>query len=206
MNLAQGTPLGQRCRSLGTVCLVLGILEIVFCGQKVLLQLLSGPIRAATRGLMPSATHGPSPAMLAAAEALAHRTVPWEIARTVPFLVASVVLLFIARRLRAGDLDALGAARQWSLAALGVVALSVLIQIVAIVPATLEYQSKVVDLLPPASGTKGPFDVGPMMSSMTTIIVVMGLAMGALFMSSWPVVLYVWAGRVQRDARQPPAQ
>jgi hypothetical protein len=30
----------------------------------------------------------------------------------------------------------------------------------------------------------------------------LGLAMGTVSMSVWPVILYVWAGRIQRDARQ----
>jgi hypothetical protein len=199
---SEGTPLGRRCAQLGTVCLVLGILELVYCGQKVIFQLLNARIVAAERTLLPSGPHGPSPAIYAEGEALARRVAPWEIARMVPFVVAAVVLLFIARRLRAGDLAALGAARQWALAALGVVVVSVIVQIVAIVPATVAYQQRLVELLPPPSSAAHPppFDVGQMMSSMTMVGVAMGLAMGAVVMSVWPVILYVWAGRLQRDA------
>jgi hypothetical protein len=197
----EGTPIERRCASAGTLCLVLGILEIAYCGQRVIFQLLSNRVIAAERAFMPSSP-GMSPAIYGEAEALAHRVVPWEIARTVPFLVASVVLLFIARRLRAGDLSALGTARQWAIAALGVVGVSLIVQIVAIVPPTMDYQARVVELLPTASRKGAPFDVGQMMSSMTVVSLALGLAMGTVSMSVWPVILYVWAGRIRRDAGQ----
>jgi hypothetical protein len=181
------------------VSLTLAILEIVYCGVRVILQLLHSQIAAAQRGIMPK-TPGMSPAFYAEAEALARRIEPWEIARTVPFVVASVVLLFIARRLRAGDAGALSAARQWALAAFGVVCVSLLVQVVAIVPPTLAYMTRVVELMPAPARTKAPFDVGAMMSSMTTFGVVMGLAMGTVFMSAWPIALYVWAGSLRRSA------
>ncbi len=195
----EGSPLAARCRTLGTLSLVLAILEIVYCGQKVVFQLMNSRIIAAERAYMPK-TPGMSPAIYTEANELARRVVPWEIARMVPFIVASVVLLFIARRLRAGDLAALGVARQWAFAALGVVGLSLLVQIVAIVPATLDYQARMVELLP-ATPRGAPFDMGQMMSSMTMVGTVMGLAMGTVILSVWPIVLYVWACRLQRDAR-----
>lgn len=172
-----------------------GILEIVYCALKGVLQLLNTRILAAERRLMPS------PAIFSAAETMSRRIVPWEIARTVPFAVASVVLLFIARRLRAGDLGALAVARQWAIAALGVVGVSLIVQFVAVVPATLDYQTKLADSLPSASRTGAPFDVGAMMSSLTMMGMVTSVGMGALILSAWPIVLYVWAGRLQRDAR-----
>lgn len=117
-----------------------------------------------------------------------------------PFAVASVVLLFIARRLRAGDLGALGVARQWAIAALGVVALSVLVQIIAVIGPTMDYEARVVELMPKTPAAKAPFDVTQFMSSMTMMGLVMGVAMGAVAMSVWPAILYVWAGRIRRDA------
>lgn len=203
MHAPEGSALAARCRTLGTLSLVLAILEIVYCGQKVVFQLMNSRIIAAERTFLPK-TRGMSPAIYTQANELARRVVPWEIARMVPFVVASVVLLFIARRLRAGDLAALGVARQWVFAALGVVGLSLLVQIVAIVPPTMDYQARMVELLPPTP--KGaPFDMGPMVSSMTMVGTVMGLAMGTVILSVWPIVLYVWAGRLQREPRVVPA-
>lgn len=198
----EGTALATRCASLGNVCLVLGLLEIVYCGQKAIVQLLSGRIVAAERVLLPKAPHAAPAAMYGAAQDFARLVAPWEIARLVPFVLASVVLLFIARRLRAGDVSALGTARQWAVAALGVVALSALIQIVAIIPPTLEYQRRVVELLPPPPHGRAapPFDIGRIVASATTFGAVMGLAMGTVVLSVWPVGLFVWAGRLRRDA------
>jgi hypothetical protein len=201
----QGTPLDRRCASLGTLCLVLGILELVYCGQRVIFQLLNSRIVQAERALMPTGPRPPPAAIYSQAEVLAHRVMPWEIARTVPFVVASVALLFIARRLREGDLAALGAARQWALAALGVVAVSLLVQIVAIVPPTMDYQARIVEMLPMPPRGKTAFDVGQFMSSMTIVGVGFGLALGAVGMSVWPVILYIWAGRLRAEAATQPA-
>jgi hypothetical protein len=202
----QGAPLEQRCRSLGTLCLVLGILEIVYCGQKLILQLLNSRIVRAERALLPSGPYAPSATTFHEAEALARRIAPWETARTVPFVVAAVVLLFIARRLREGDLSALGAARQWALAALGVVAVSLLVQIVAVVPPTMDYQARVVELLPAPPRSRAPFDVGQFTSMATMIGMGLGLALGAVGMAVWPVILYVWAGRLRAEAAARPLE
>jgi hypothetical protein len=200
-----GTPLERRCASLGTLCLLLGILELVYCGQRVIVQLLNSRIVQAERAFLPTGPHPPPAAIYSEAEALAHRVAPWEIARTVPFVVAAVALLFIARRLRQGDLAALGAARQWALAALGVVAVSLLVQIIAIVPATMDYQARIVELLPTPPRSKAPFDVKQFTSSMTVVGVAFGLAFGAVGMSVWPVILYIWAGRLRAEAAAQPA-
>jgi hypothetical protein len=181
---------------------VLGILELVYCGQRVIVQLLNSRIVRAERAFLPTEPHPPPAAIYSEAEALAHRITPWEIARTVPFLVAAIALLFIARRLREGDLTALGAARQWALAALGVVVVSLLVQIVAIVPPTMDYQARIVELLPtPSRGAKPPFDVRQFTSSMTIAGLALGLAFGAVSMSVWPVILYIWAGRLRTEAK-----
>jgi hypothetical protein len=105
-----------------------------------------------------------------------------------------------------GCLAALGAARQWALAALGVVAVSLLVQIVAIVPPTMDYQARIVELLPTAPRTKAPFDVKEFTSSMTMVSVALGLAFGAVGMSVWPVILYVWAGRLRAEAAARPIE
>ncbi|HEX8792627.1 MAG TPA: hypothetical protein VF765_16885 [Polyangiaceae bacterium] len=198
MQAPEGSPLARQCRTLGTLSLTLAILEIVYCGQKLVLQLLNTRIIAAEKALLPS-TPGMSPTIYSDAAVLARRIAPWEAARMAPFIVASVVLLFIAARLRRGDLAALAVARQWAFAALGVVGLSLLIQIVAVVPPTLDYQEHMLHALPSATRKGAPIDIGPVMSSMTIVGTVMGLAMGTVIMSVWPVVLYLWAGRLRRE-------
>ncbi len=45
----EGSPLARRCASLGNLCLALGILEIVYCGQRVIFQLMNSRILAAER-------------------------------------------------------------------------------------------------------------------------------------------------------------
>jgi hypothetical protein len=121
----------------------------------------------------------------------------------VPFVVATCVLLWIAIRVRRGDTKALGAARTWALAALGVVATSALVQVLVTIPATMEYQRQVMDamaVLPPRA--KAPFDIKGVMSAATIVGSIGGLVMGTMLLSVWPVTLYLWAGRLLRDATQ----
>jgi hypothetical protein len=197
-------PLAQRCQALGTTCLVLALLEMLDCVQKIATQLFSRTMIEGQRSLFPTKPHGPPMgAMLDAAQQMAARIAPWEIARNLPYLAASVMLLLIANRLRKGDLAALATARQWVFAAFGVIAVSLLIQIVAVVPATMDYQRSIVESLPATPGGKGapPFDVKQMVSSMTVVGTLLGLVFGTAFMSAWPIVLFVWAGRLLREAR-----
>jgi hypothetical protein len=201
--MSPGPALEQRYRALGTTCLVLGILELCYCAQKIAMQLFMRPLLAGERSLLPSGPRGPSSgAMFDQAQALSEQTAPWEVMRTIPFVVATGMLLFLAVRLRRGDGRALHAARQWTFAALGAVAVSLLIQIVAIVPPTLEYQRDVFAALPatPKGKAKPPFDVKAFTSSMTVTATLSGVLMGTAFMSAWPIVLFVWSGTLLRAA------
>ena len=192
----------RRRETLGTVCLVLSIIELLYCGYRLLSPLLSRGILDAEKAFFRSMPTGaPAKPMMDAAEAFMARIAVWEAARTVPFAVATCFLLWIAIRLRRGDAGALRAARTWMPFALGVVAVSALIQALVTVPATLEYQRQVVDLMPAmSSGAKAPFDVKAVTSAVTMVSAIAGMALGTLFLSVWPVVLYVWAGRLIRDA------
>jgi hypothetical protein len=183
---------------------VLAILELLYCAQKLVSQIFSHSMIEGQRSLFPTTPHGPPMnAMLDAAQALSRRIAPWEIGRTLPYVAATVLLLLIAIRLRRGEVAALVTARQWAFAAFGVVAVSLLIQIVAILPATMDYQRVIVESMPAAPAGTGapPFDMKQMMSSMTLVGTLVGLVMGTAFMSAWPIVLYVWSGKLLRQAR-----
>ena len=97
-------------------------------------------------------------------------------------------------------------ARQWTLAAFGVIAVSLLIQIVAIVPATIDYQRQLFEALPAVPAGKGasPFNVKKMMSSMTAVTSIVGVVMGTLSVAVWPVALRIWAGKLIRETLPPP--
>lgn len=75
-------------------------------------------------------------------------------------------------------------------------------------PATLEYQRHLVDSLPamPAGAGTPPIDVKSFTSSVTAISVMLGLAGGIVFLSAWPIVLYVWAGQLIRETLAPDAR
>jgi uncharacterized membrane protein YqjE len=192
----------ERYKKLGTTCLVLAILELVYCLWRLVGQLLTTPIMKAERTMLPSSPHGPRMNdVWDAAQELSHRIAPWETARTIPFALATGFLLWIAIRLRRGDGAALFAARKWVFAAFGVIAVSLLIQIAVVVPATMDYQRHVADAMPVVShgSAPPPLDMKKFMSNMTVFGTVFGLVIGTVFVSVWPVILYVWAGKLIRE-------
>lgn len=205
---AGGSPLAKRCETLGNVALALSALELLSCVQRLLSPLLGRAAMRWQKAFMPKMPRGPSmDEMMDAGRELMDRIAVWEVVRTLPFLIATGVLIAIAVRLRRGDLGALAAARRWSAAALAVVALSAVIQVLVTIPATIDYTRAVVKTMPklPAGPSGPPFDMGAMMSNMTMISSILGLIGGVLFLSAWPIVLYVWAGRIERAAESPEA-
>jgi hypothetical protein len=203
-----GPPPAKRYETLGTVTLVLALLEVAYCLFRLVSQLLNSSLIEAERAFFPSTPHGPPMgAMFDAARVFAQRIAPWEAARTVPFLVASAYLAWLALRLRRGDARALFVARQWVWAAFGTIALSLLIQVLVTMPATMEYQRQIVETMPTLPAGKGapPFDMKQMMGSMTLVGAILGVVVGTVVLSVWPVVLWVWAGKLIRETAAPAA-
>jgi hypothetical protein len=187
--------------TLGTVCLVLSIIELLYCLQRLLSPLLTRNVLEMQKVLfrtLPSAP--PTNPIMDAAETFMARIAVWEITRTVPFVLCTGFLLWIAIRLRRGDARALVAARTWMAFALAAVLVSALIQILFTVPMAMEYQRHVMEAMPAMPGAAAaPFDVKTMTSTITMVSTIAGLVLGTLFLSVWPVVLFVWAGRLVRD-------
>lgn len=198
--LVDPTALARRCELLGTTCLVLSIGELLYCFWRLLSPLLNRSILEAQHRMMPTTTGGvPMAKINEAAQSFTEQIQLWEVLRTLPFLVATAFLLWIALRIRKGEQKALVAAKAWALWALGAVVVSLLIQIVITVPATIAYQRAVVDLIPMApAGAATPLDVKTMASSITIVSMVVGLVMGMGFMAAWPIALYFWASRLLR--------
>jgi hypothetical protein len=197
----QPTP-AARYRQLGTTSLVLAILELLYCVWRLLTQLFSESINAASRALVPQAPNGPSVKdMMDAARDFGQRIAVWEAVRTIPFLVATGFLLWIALRLREADARALFTARTWTLWAFGAVAVSLAIQITFTVPATMEYQRRIAAMMPsiPTGENGPPIDMKEMMSSISSVSLIFGLVLGTALAAAWPIVLRVWAGRLIRE-------
>jgi hypothetical protein len=196
-------PAAKRIRTLGNVCLGLGLLELLYSLQHLVGPLLTKAIFRWEKAFLPKTRGGPPMGkMMDAAARFAERIAVWEVVRAIPFIVATSFLIAIAVRLRRGDRTALGAVRIWTYAALGVVALSLLIQVLVTVPATLAYEKMLVDLMP-ATGSGAaapPFDLGAVMGRVTLVTTVLSLLIGTLFLSVWPIALLVWAGRLERAA------
>jgi len=199
----QASPFTKRCETLGNVALALGALELLSSVQRLLGPLFGKAILDFQRTIMPKTPHGPSmDDLMDAGKDLMAKVAIWEAVRAVPFLVATAVLIWIALRLRKAEPAALRAARTWSFAALGVVAVSTVLQVLVTIPATMEYQQAVVKMMTkvPAGPSAPPIDMGAMMSRVTMISSIIGLLAGVAFLSAWPIVLYVWAGKLQKDA------
>ncbi len=156
----------QRYRTLGTTALVLGILELLYCLQRLLAQLFRGSIADVQRSMLPDVPGGPDmQAVMDAARDLTAKIALWETLRTIPFLVATGFLLWIALRIREGDARALFTARRWVLAAFAAIAVGVVIQVVWTLPAMAEYQRRIVGSIAPlAGGDATPVDVKELVS------------------------------------------
>jgi hypothetical protein len=197
-------PLGSRIQSLGTLSLVLAILELLYCAVRVGSAALSSAAiemqRAAMRAAMPPEATQAMGAMQDVAEGFARRMMVWDLIRTVPFVVATSFLLSIAVRLRKGDTTALRAARTWMFGALGVVVVSLLIQLLVTVPLAAELQSRMLGVLNTTSG-KGPAIDTSAFAGITEVFAIASAGLGAMLLSTWPVVLYIWAGKLSREAQ-----
>jgi hypothetical protein len=210
-----GTPQGaprnaaspaKRYETLGTTCIVLSALELLYCMQRIVGSAFTKGIMNLERGLIPTLPGSPPVGrMLDALESFAARIAIWESVRTIPFIVATGFLLWIGLRLRKGDASALLAAQRWMFGAFGAIAASLLIQVLVTVPATLEYQEKVMAALPalPAGRGAAPIDIKAMTSQMTLVFTILGSIVGTLFLSAWPIVLYVWSGKLIRETLPP---
>jgi hypothetical protein len=209
---AAPVPAKKRLEKIGLVCMILGLLEVLFSLLKV-----AGPITG-TSGLetqkkifesFPAGKGAPPMSELFDAAAdLVKKITMWEAGRGLLFLAASGYLVWIAIRLQRGEAQALHAARSWTWWALGVVALSAMVQVMVTVPATLEYTRRITSMLPmpPASSSGGapPFDVKKFMETITLISTIVSVGIGSIVMSIWPVALYVWAGKLVRALEPAP--
>jgi len=195
----------QRYRTLGTTCLVLGILEVLVCVQRLLAQIFRGPLTEAQRNLIPGVPERNTQAIMDAAREMTDKIALWESLRTIPFLVVTGFLLWIALRLREGDARALFAARRWVLGAFAAIAVGVVIQVVWTMPAMAEYQRKIMgSVLPMAGGdAASSVDVKEIAESVGALTVVLSVVGGTLVLSAWPIVLLVWSGRLIRETLPP---
>lgn len=192
-------PLHDRMRSLGTLALVLALMQIVSTVLGLLSNLGSGSMMGFQRQMMGGGA-AQSEAIFKAAEEFSSRIAIAEAIRGVPFAIASGWLLMIATRLRRGDVRALKPASAWPFLAFGVLVLSVIVQLAISVPATMEYQQRIVSGMPAMpKGSGAPFDFAAMMEAIMTGAAYGGVVMVTLAMSIWPIVLRVWSGRLLRD-------
>jgi hypothetical protein len=196
-------PLGSRIQSLGTLCLILAILELLYSAVRIASSVLSSAAidlqRSAMRAMPPEATQGMA-AMQDVAQSFARRVMIWETVRTLPFVVATVFLLLIALRLRKGDATALRAARTWMFGALGAVGVSLLIQLLVTMPLSAELQRQMLGAMHTPDGKGPPIDPNAL-AGITEVFTLATMAFGAALLSTWPVVLYVWAGKLQKEAQ-----
>jgi hypothetical protein len=197
-------PLRDRIRSLGTLALVLAIMQIVSTVLGLLSNLGSSSMMGFQRQMMGGGA-AQSDAIFKAAEEFSGRIAIAEALRGVPFAIASGWLLMIATRLRRGDVRALKPAHEWPFLAFGVLVLSVIVQLTINVPATMEYQQRIFSGMPAMpKGSGAPFDFAAVMDTIMAGAAYGGVVMGTLVMSVWPIVLRVWSGRLLRDPQAQP--
>lgn len=219
--IAPGAPPGQvapaarRFETIGTLSLVLGLTECLSSLYQLLGSVMGRAMIEAQQRLIAGLLAGAKgagaatpPAILGAVDDLMRRISVANALRALPFLVASAVLVAIALRLRRGDTSALRAARTWAFAALGVVAISALVQLFVTVPAMLEYGRRIAAAMPVPTSGRGapPFDVGRLVNGVMLVSSLGTAIVGSLVLAVWPVALIVWAGKLDRELAQPPPE
>jgi hypothetical protein len=210
-----GAPPGAPVRSpaaryatLGTTALVLAVIQLLFDAQRMVSALFGGSFVSAERGLFPARAGMPSfDKMFDAAQAFAARIALWEAVRAIPFVLASSALVWIGVRLRRGDGAALATARRWVAGAFVVLIASVLVQAFVTIPATIEYSKTIFESFPamPTGKAAMPFDIKEMTSQMTVVLAILGAFASTTILAVWPIVLFVWAGKLQRETLAPSA-
>lgn len=185
--------------TLGTVCIVLGVIELFLCGWYYLNLLIGSDF------FTPSfPTTGPAAAMvgdiMAAAKVFTEKIAVANAVRSIPYTVATVFLILLGVALRRGEIRALERARAWSLWAFGAIAISLLVQVLVTFPATMDYQRAITKSITSVTskGKAPPFDFAAMMDTMMIVSTVIGAVVGTLTMSIWPVTLRIWAGKLQK--------
>jgi hypothetical protein len=189
--LAPFDALDKKVRLLGSVALVLAILKLLVFGYRILRSL------ATLLGVDDAPHHVPMRAIERGRDAY-HRTIAiWDGLRALPYVAVGVVLVLIALRLQRGDTTALVSLRKWFFWSLGAVAISICVQAFAIIPATLKWEARAAEVVPSIP----IFDLKEMMSTIVVATLVFGVVAGSLLRMVIPVVLYVWAGRLQAEQR-----
>ncbi len=192
--------------SIGTACLALSALELVYCAEHVVSQLLGALQMKGPLAGWPGMPHaGPAEAQLDrmkdAIGGVMTKLAVWEAVRMIPFLVATSFLLWIAVRLRRGDATALHAARKWTLGAFAAIAVSLAIQLLVTMPMMTDAFGRFFASFP---GSSSVFD-DPLLHTVMRVGTLVVTAGGALFMSVWPIVLLLWSGRLIERLAPPPA-
>jgi hypothetical protein len=191
----------KKIRTLGQVAFVLSLVELAYCAYRMFSSAVMGPLmRWYFESLLGRSGMRKVPFLEGMGDFMTKIAIA-EVVRSVPFVVASVVLLRISLRLKRAEPAALDDARKWLFWALGAIAVSILVQAVVTLPATMEWQEKFVAAMPamPPPGTRGapPFDMKQMITMMTMASSLVGLLFGSVMMAVFPVVVYVWAGKLK---------
>ena len=195
--MASPLPFQARVARLGTIALVLGVIQLGQ-GLTMLANLVSPPTTPSwTKDMLTRDAPDPEAArrVVEAADRLNATLARIEPLRALPFCLASAFLIAIAIRLRRGDPAALRSARSWVGAAFAVLAFSVLVQVQKTLPPTMEYLREYVAVTPQPDPS-----LRPMMESMIGFGAVAGVVLRTAIMAVWPILLFVWSGRLLREA------
>jgi hypothetical protein len=195
----------KRVRFFGIFMLVSALAYLFLCVIRIASQLVMGPLlQVYFTWLESMAPAVKLSRMMGPMMTFMEKIAVWEILRTVPFAIAAGWLIFIARRLMRSERLALRTIRTWCLATVGPIAMSIAIQLIFVVPATLAYTAAITKTMPSTApaGTPGgpPFDVSIFMSSMTNAATGVGIVLGAITIALFPIGVYIWSSKLDKDA------
>jgi hypothetical protein len=195
----------KRVRIFAIVILVCSIGYLVLCVLGMATRLLTVPLMRLyftwLEGLVPGARFSK---LMEPMENFMEKIAIWEMLRTVPFVIAAGWLVVLGRRLLRQDRSALAAIRTWCYASAAPIVISVLIQLIFVLPATLAYSEAVSKSMPMTtphgSSAAMPFDISTFVSTMTNAATGAGIIIGAMTLAIFPLVLFFWSKKLSQDA------
>ncbi len=192
------TSADKRIKTLGTTALVLAILDLVWCLYKIGSAAISVPMMAFQRKMVPPASPGTPAGFEQLFEDMQENMVTlaaWDAARQVLFAIASAFLVYIALRLLRSDASALSLAQTWTWGAFAVIVVSIGIQAAVIYPMQMDYLERMQEFI--ASSGPMPSGFGSTIEAFSLVSIIVTLVGGTIVMAVWPIVLRIWADRLQ---------
>jgi hypothetical protein len=192
----------RRLATLGIVCIVLGILKILW----VLYEIASSAFALFAVEAMASLVRSTKVTLPAAAtkaiglvQDMTHVAAFTTMGRVLPFGVLAVVQIWLGAKAHGMERSVLRALRKLAWWSWGAIAASLLVQAVFVIPRQLDFARELLDDL--VKAVPWPGGISPLAgwSLPSPLWAVTAPVLVAVAQSTWPIVLWIWTGRLLAD-------